>query len=502
MKKNNLISGALILSVGSVLAKVFSAIYRIALTRILGGEGIGLYQLIFPFYSLCIVFATAGLPMAISKVVLKNSNAQKQVVKKCLMLSVCISLVISFILLISSRGLSTLQGQKNLTICYIILAPTIIFVSVSSVLRGYFQGKHNFTPSAVSNIIEQFLKLVFGLVLTISLISVSLFAAIIGAVVSIVLSEIVSLFVLLVFIKKEEMTSNKNEQISIRNLLKDVLPISLTNIVLPISSFIDSVLVVNLLNINFPTKISVFLYGLESGAVSSLVSLPSIFSFAFASVILPNIANQKHDFNRSNSLSLALRSVLIIAIPCVLAFVLIPSRLIHCLYGERLNSYGINGLKIASQILSISGIGVLFLALSQVYSSSLQAVDDRYASVRNLTIAVILKLAVQVIFMPNKILNIYAYAIANVVCYLTVMVLNRLEVKENFKIKIPYIFWPKLVLCNAIMLLVLVGILALKISAFNTILAILCAIVVYLVCLVWTNIFSKKDKAMFKYKIG
>ena len=447
------------------------------------------------------MFATAGLPMAISKVVLKNPTAQKQVIKKCLMLSVCISLILSFILLISSKGLANLQGQKDLTICYILLAPTIIFVSVSSVLRGYFQGKHNFTPSAVSNIVEQFLKLVFGLVLSISLISVSLIAAIIGAVVSIVLSEIVSLFVLLVYIKKDKMTSNKKSEISIKHLLKDVLPITLTNIVLPISSFIDSILVVNLLKMNFSNSISVFLYGLESGAVSSLVSLPTIFSFAIASVILPNIAHHKHEFNKNYSLSFAIKCVLIITIPCVIAFTLVPNRLIHCMYGARLNSYGINGLKIASQLLAISGIGIMFLALSQVYSSSLQAVDCRYITVRNLTIAVIVKLVVQVIFMPSKMLNIYAYAIANVVCYATVMVLNRMEIKDNFKIKLHYMFWAKLVFSNAVMLLVLVSVLALKISAFNTVLAILCAMVAYLICLYQTNILSRQDKAMFKYKV-
>ncbi len=501
MKKNNLVGGALILSVGSVLAKFFSAFYRIVLTRILGGEGIGLYQLIFPFYSLCVVFATAGLPMAISKVVLKHPNSQKQVVKKCLTFSVCLSLILTFILLVSSRGLATLQGQKDLTICYVILAPTIIFVSVSSVLRGYFQGKHNFTPSALSNVIEQFLKLVFGLVLTISLVSVSTLAAIIGAVVGIVLSEIVSLMVLLVYIKKEKMTSSNKSEISVKSLLKDVLPITLTNIVLPISSFIDSILVVNLLKINFTSSVSVFLYGLESGAVSSLVSLPTIFSFAIASVILPNIAHQKHQLNKNNSLSFAIKCVLVITIPCVIAFVLVPNRLIHCLYGARLNSYGINGLKIASQILGISGIGVMFLALSQVYSSSLQAVECRYATVRNLTIAVILKLVVQVVFMPSKMLNIYAYAIANVVCYASVMMLNRMEIKENFKVKISHIFWGKLIFSNAIMLLVLVGIMSLKISTFNTILAVLCAITSYLICLLKTNVLTRRDKATFKYKV-
>ena len=166
MKKSGILSGALILSIGGVLSKIFSAIYRIALTRILGGVGIGIYQLIFPFYSLCVVLATAGLPMAISKVISKHKGNESAVIKKCFIFTAIISLTLTFILLISSKGLAILQGQRDIAICYIILAPTIIFVGAASVLRGYFQGKHNFTPSAVSNIFEQFIKLVAGLILS------------------------------------------------------------------------------------------------------------------------------------------------------------------------------------------------------------------------------------------------------------------------------------------------------------------------------------------------
>ena len=113
MKKNNFISATLVLTVGGVLAKLFSAIYRILLTRILGGEGIGLYQLIFPIYSLCVVLATAGLPMAISKVVAKSKDKEKSVLKKCFMFTGIIAVVLSLILFISAKGLASLQGVKG-----------------------------------------------------------------------------------------------------------------------------------------------------------------------------------------------------------------------------------------------------------------------------------------------------------------------------------------------------------------------------------------------------
>ena len=501
MKKHNLMSGAFVLSIGGVLAKLFSAVYRIALTWILGGVGIGLYQLIFPIYSLCVVLATAGLPMAISKVIAKNKGSEVNVLKKCFLFTGVVALVLALLLSLFSKGLAILQGEKQISTCYLILAPTILLVSVTSVLRGYFQGKNNFIPSTISNIAEQFVKLCVGLILSLSFIGVSLFAAIIGAVIGIVISELVSIFILLIYIKKDKLNHNKKINLSLKEIAGDVLPITLTNIILPISSFVDSILVVNLLSNNFSQKVSVFLYGLERGAVSSLISLPTIFSFAIASVILPNITHEKHFFNKNKKLSFALKIVLIITVPCVICFALIPHRLIDFLYGSRLNSFNINGLKVASKLLAWSGLGVVFLAINQIYSSCLQAIDYRYVGIRNLTIAVIAKFVIEIVFMPNKFLNIYSLAIANTLCYLLVMVLNHLEIREHFKLRFNYTFTAKLVFANCLMLLSLVITMSVSKTPINTIFAILTAVIVYFVSLTKINIINRTEKAIFKYKI-
>lgn len=502
MKKNNILSNSLILAVGGVLAKVFSAIYRIGLTRILGGVGIGLYQLVFPFYSLCVVFATAGLPMAISKIIAKHKNHKKKILKKCLLYTTILALSLTFVLILFSGVLSKIQGE-DISICYIILAPTIIIISVASVLRGYFQGIYNFVPSAVSNICEQFVKLVVGLILSLVFVNISLIAGVVAAMVSIVVSEIVSLVVLLLYLKHTTFEKEKDGkfQIKFKDLLKDILPITLTNIILPISSFVDSVLIVNLLMLNFPKNMSVMLYGLESGAVASLISLPTIFSFAIASVLLPSLTKMGHSFNKNNKISLSLKIILIICVPCVLCFILIPERILSVLYGTRLNTLGIRGTAIAASLLSVSGIGVVFLAINQIYSSSLQSVDQRVAPVRNLIIAVLLKMLLEIMFIPCKMINIYGLAIGNTVCYSSAMLLNHLEIKQNFKLKINYKFAGKLILSNSAMLLAMLSVLVVKNSVWNTILAILIAVITYFFCLFKFKIFSKRDLATFKYKI-
>jgi len=393
-----------------------------------------------------------------------------------------------------------LQGNKDIFICYIILAPTILFVAISSVFRGYFQGIKSFSPSSISNIIEQFVKLILGLVLSLILIQINLLAAIIGAIVGIVISELVSVLILFInykkFIKKSK---NCDLNIGFKEIFKDILPITLTNLILPLSSFVDSVLVVNLLGLNYSNEISVFLYGLESGAVSTLVSLPTIFSFAIASAIMPSMSEKCNIINKNNKLSFMIKVVLIIAIPCVLCFVFFPNKLIEILYGNRLVEFGINGNNIASKLLILSSFGVIGLTVNQIYSTSLQAVNYRRVTIKNLAVAVFVKFVIQLIFMPFKSLNIYALAIANTACYLIVFYLNHQQINKIFSFKSNVNFWGKLFVCNSIMLLFMIVLFMLGEGLIYSISAFLVGMLVYLSSLYFTKVLDKKDTAIFKY---
>lgn len=502
MKKSGFLSNAIILTIGGILAKVFSAVYRILLTRILGGEGIGIYQLVFPLYSLFVVLATSGLPMAISKIIAKNIGNEKAVIKKCLLLTMVFSLCLTLILLFLGNIFSKIQQKSSLTICYAILAPTIIILSAGSVLRGYFQGVGNFNPSAISSIFEQFVKMITGLILSISLISLGLIYAIIGAVVGIAISETVSLLILIVYYKKHRKNlKNTHIKIKTKDILIDVLPITITSIIMPISSFVDSLIVVNLLCRNFSQTCSIFLYGLESGAVSSLISLPTIFSFAIASVVLPNLSIDIKKFNKNNSFNFALKIVLIITIPFVLYFLLVPNRIITFLYSNKLNDLGLNGTNISSRLLAISSLGIVFVGVNQIFSSSLQAENRRIATIKNMIFAVAVKLILELIFIPTKALNIYSLSIANVVCYMIVAVLNGIEIKRVFAVDIEYNFYKTIIFASICLLLTMVAIMSINTNLMTTIIAGLMSISVYVFVLFKGKVFSKKDIAKIKYKI-
>ncbi|MGN0788211.1 MAG: oligosaccharide flippase family protein [Candidatus Onthoplasma sp.] len=498
MKRNNLFFNSLVLTCGGFLAKVFSVVYRIGLTRILGSLGIGIYQLIFPFYSLCVVLSTAGLPMAISKVISKNPNCEIGVVKKCFKYASIISISLSLILLFGGKFIAMLQNQPNITICYVILSPTIIILAFSAVIRGYFQGKHNFYPTAVSNILEQAVKMIAGLIVSLVLLRFGLIYSIIGAVASIVLSEFVSLFYLFIKFSKQKKTdcNFKTENI---NLFKDIMPILITNLILPVASFIDSFLVVRLLEQNFSHDSSVFLYGLESGVVSNVVSLPTIFSFAVSSVILPKISNMKSVIDKKNNLNFSLKITLLIIVPCCVVFLIMPKQILQVVYSNRLSNGEFDGLKIASKLLQISALGGIGLCVNQILSSFLQGVNLRFETVKNLTISVIVKLMIEVALLTNPNVGIYALALSNLVCYVLTCLLNTVSIIRHFKFKKEFNFALKLLFANVVFAVFLYLIVVSVQNIFAVISCSLLALCVYFGILFVEKIFTKSEIGRMKY---
>lgn len=462
-----MVSGAIILTFSAVLAKIFSAVYRIVLTRILGGEGIGLYQLIFPIYSLCVVLSTTGIPMAVSKVVSKSENS-KSVVKFCFKLVAIITLSLAVIIFVFSEFLAKFQGEKDIAICFKILAPTLIFVGISSVLRGYFQGIMMYFPPAMSQVFEQFIKLIFGLILSSALIKFSVVYAIVGAILSISLSEMISFLVLFSYYKKSRYKRTENEILfSKKEVLKDIFPITLTNLILPFAFFLDSLIVVKLLNVNFDKNVSVYLYGLETGVVNSIVTLPTMFSFALASVVMPNFSRRTAKADNINSV---VKFVFLVTLPCCIIFLLDPETVLTILYGERLSNYGLEGIDISAQLLRIGAVGTLFLSLNQIYSSFLQAKDKRFVTIKNLLIGVIIKFVLEIVLVLNINVNIFALALANSVCYILIFIMNKKEAKKCYKIKKEPMFYLKNLCCVLLMLLGYGVISCLGVGLFNRVL--------------------------------
>ncbi|MBO5867170.1 MAG: oligosaccharide flippase family protein, partial [Clostridia bacterium] len=170
MKKSSesFIKGALVLSLGGLFAKILGALYRIPLTNIIGSYGMGLYQLVFPPYILFLTLAQCGVPVALSKIIAeKNQLGQPNEGKKVFNLAlIALGILGAFcaILMASlSKVIASWQGNSDTALAFVIVAPALLFVPLTNVLKAHFQGNMNMVPSGVTTVIEQIVKLAVGL---------------------------------------------------------------------------------------------------------------------------------------------------------------------------------------------------------------------------------------------------------------------------------------------------------------------------------------------------
>lgn len=203
MKKQTFIVGVLILTIGGFIAKVIGALYKIPLTNALGSTGMGLYYLVFPLYSLLLVFSSSGVSIAVSKLVSearanKLKKNETMYFKAGITLSFVSSLLFSILLVIFSGTIASLQGNVLATKGYIAIAPALVSASLIAVVKGYFQGVENMFPSSVAMIFEQVFKLIVGLFLAYRFLKYGVEYAVMGSILAVSISELITLFVMLI----------------------------------------------------------------------------------------------------------------------------------------------------------------------------------------------------------------------------------------------------------------------------------------------------------------
>lgn len=452
MKKKSFVAGALILTLAGVIAKILGAIFRIPLTHLLNAEGIGIYQLIFPIYALFLVISSSGIPVALSKIISKeyskNNYKNIQVIFKCsLIIMFVLGLTFTLIIIILSKTIANFQNNVDIFICYIAIAPAIMFATLISAYRGYFQGLEIMKFSAISQIVEQLFKLLFGLMFAYFFLKINLIMGVFGAVLGVSVSEFLTMIYLLLCFNKKKIKNSENidEVITLKQafifIIKEATPITLNSIVSPIVSVVDSLIIIKLLgNLGLNFNLCSSLYGLESGVVASLVGLPSIISVSLGISLMPSLSssfslNKMNDVKFKSKLSLKL--VWYFTLPCVVIFILMSKEICFFLYGSLSNS-SINQLEIASTLLEISSLSIIYVALNQITTTIMQAINKSYLPLIILTICSVLKVILTVILVQNINLNIYGLAIADVVCFGLACFVNLILLKKYLPLKFSF----------------------------------------------------------------
>ena len=417
--KESVLKGGIILVVAGILGKILGAFYRIPLSNILGAEGIGVYQMIFPVFSLALIICSGGVSVSISHAIAKirasGIGSIKQVFLKGFFYSLFTSIVFAIIFFILGDKIATIQGNSLAGFGYKVSALALIFSSLLAPFRGLFQGFQNMTPTATSQILEQVFKVIFGLVFALFFVQTSLELGVVGAFLGIAIAEIISFFYLFFKTKthKFEFFSTKKENTS---FFRTNFVITSTYLIIPLLTAFDSFVVINLLSKFFSSNLSTSLYGIQSGMINSLINFPVVISVAISLAILPTLTfhlTQNDNKKASEIISKIFTILLLFLLPCILIFIFFSKDILTFIYP----SLGPELLETASLLLKISAFQILFISILQICTAVFQSLDKPVLPIYFMSVAGVIKIILTILLVKYPGLNIYGLAISNLIFY-------------------------------------------------------------------------------------
>lgn len=341
--KNKFIKSTIILIIGGLITKVLGMIIKIVLTRTIGTEGISEYMLVLPTFNLFITLCNLGVPIAITKLISEKKNSSKRIVIPTTIIVLLYDFILIFIILFIAKYLANNLLHKN-SIYYPLIAigSTLPFITLSSIIKGYFFGKEKVFPITLSNIIEQLTRLILTMTLVSYMLRYSLVVAITTVVLINILSEGLSIVVLLLFLPKEKI--HREDFHKDNKILQEVFDISIPNtgarLIGSITYFFEPIILTNILKfIGYSGDFITLEYGVINGYVYPLLLLPSFFTLAISSSILPVVSNsysnRNYDYTKKK-IKQAILFSLLIGIPATMVFMFIPHIPLKLVYNTTL----------------------------------------------------------------------------------------------------------------------------------------------------------------------
>lgn len=452
MKQKSFLKGAAVLAVIGIVCKVIGAVFRIPVTNMIGTEGIAYYNTPYSVYAFLLVISSAGLPVAISKMVservtLGDYKGAHQIFQTALKALSVIGIITTVIMLLLSGQLADWVKRPEADIGFLAIAPSLFFVSVLSAYRGYFQGLQIMSPTAFSQLVEQLGKLGMGLYFANLWKAKGVAFGAAGAVFGVTLSELLALiFIMIIYYRHKgkirlqmaKGVSSKGLSGVGKQLFVLAFPIVMGAMAMPLVNTADTAIVGNALyDMGYALGDANSLFGTFTGVVNPLVNMPAILSLALAMSLVPAISAskaRKDEAGVARKADMGFRLALLVGLPCAAGFYLLSQPIIHMLY----SSVQGQELLTAGELLRIMAAGVLFLTIVQTTTGILQGLGKTYVPVINLFIGVAVKIAASLILIRNPELNIKGAAIGTVACYATAGILDIICVIKyaHFRLKI------------------------------------------------------------------
>ncbi len=549
-KKQSFMAGVFTIMFAQITIKLLGFVYRHVLTLIpeFGDEGNGLYGIGFNIYMLLLTVATVGVPGAISKLVSKyvakgEVKKAKHIFKIAMILFTCVGIAGTAVMLVSAKSVATLAGNEAASGVLMALAPSVVFVAIASVIRGYFNGLYNMKPSSFNQTLEQFFKALLSIAFVcaihylfnnqadvalrfgISKENVTAVMAVWANIAS-TISTAIGLLYLVIYYKfhkkdindivKTENNDTKEDDVlpTIKHTIKMILslsiPMSLASIVSAVNRNIDSFTVNNILQQVLPfikpeiagnseliVAEATRLYGILAGKVDMLIGLPLSINIAFATAIVPAVTEAITKGNKelaSKRIAYSIRLSMLIALPCSIGLCLFAEPILELLFHGQVATSPESIL-----LLQISSFTILFTVMNQTINASLQGIGKLFIPALALLIGVIIKLILNLVLIRIPSINVYGAAIGSVVCHLIATIIVTKVLFKNIELKIRF----RDVVVKPVVATVIMGVISLGVyavlthflgtSRIATLISLIIAIATYGLSVVKLNILSKDD---------
>lgn len=443
MKAQSFMRGAVILTTAGLISKLLGAAYRIPFFRVVGSEGMGLYQMAYPLYTMLLAVSSAGIPVAVSKLVAeklayRNLAQANRVFRISLIFIALVSGAASIILYIGAPYLAE-RVLHDARAYYSIAAisPAVFLVGIMSVFRGYFQGFQEMGPTACSQVLEQFFRV--GTVLAGAYIflprgvefaaAAATFGAVTGAMAGVIF--VAGLY----YIRPNYRSSSPgpgwgfsgNSPGTIPILYRVIvlaLPISLGSMVMPVMQTLDALTVPGRLQLaGYSVSRATQLYGELTGGAVTLINLPTVITISLAASLVPAISGlfeRKNYFDLRGQAKAAIDITLVVCLPAAAGLAVLAAPISDLLFK----------CPEAGLPLRYLAPAAVFLGLHQTTSGVLQGMGRTFIPVMNLVIGAVIKFGANYLLTPIPHIGIVGAALGTVSGFMTSSFLNYLFIRR------------------------------------------------------------------------
>ena len=426
MRKNKFIRGTIILIIGGFISKLLGMVTKIITTRYIGDEGISLYMLIMPTFLLFLNICQLGFPVAISKLVAENNKSNKKIVFSSLSISFVLNVVLLIIVLLISPIITKLLHENRVLYPLMAIGLVLPFVSISNIIRGYFFGKEKMFAHTTSNIFEQIVRLILIIFVTPILLKHGLVAAVTGVVLLNIISELTSIVILIFFLPKK-VTIKKSDMKPDKTIIKDVLNISIpttgSRLIGSIGYFLEPIILTSvLLKVGYSNTFILNEYGTLTGYVMPLLMIPSFFTQAIGSALIPVISkgySDKHITYVKNKIKQGELFSFIIGISVTLVIMLWPKTLLRIIFNTQMGS---NYLRFMAPF-------YIAYYLQVPLTAALQAMNRAREAMISTVIGVSSKIGLMIILSSLRV-GMYGFIIAGISNIFIVTIYNYIKVKR------------------------------------------------------------------------